>query len=353
MSKIYTKIKGTTYYNIDFSKLKIGTSLHLVRDKQNIHDVNAIRVLYGEIMLGHIEKEVATVLSKIIDSGTKIKAVLLQILGGPPNKYGLLISVSIYENRDEKYYDSGKNTSYVNDIKSFNIIESIVTHNITLKDFKYDRNLYFKQKHKLDYEVIIESKPDFKKLFKSTHGVIDNLFNIGINEYIYNENIKWDLNVKKLTNYNLDIKLKRSEYEKIFDLNDFLIYKKANFIINLFKNHDVSLTDNKKIEEDIQNGYITTYELLLYEKLRNKTWIYRQVIIKGFSVDFLIFNFDNNKCWAVEVDGGIHRTVPKFNRDNECAEELNKIGISLVRVSNSLISRNIDYVVEKILSTIN
>ena len=148
-------------------------------------------------------------------------------------------------------------------------------------------------------------------------------------------------------------KLKRNQYDKIFDNNDFFVYKKAYFMSKIFKKLDMTLSDDKSIEDDISNGYVTTYELLLYEKLRYKSWIYRQVIIKGYSIDFVLFNFDDNKMWAIEVDGGIHRTLYKFNKDNNCENELNKIGISLIRVSNSLISKNIENVVEKIVRTMN
>ena len=193
MSKITTKIKGTTYYNIDYSKLKVGEKLYLVRDKQNIHDKNAIRVLYNEIMLGHIDKQVSTVLANIIDSGVKVKAVLSTILGGPPyENYGLLINISIYENRSENYYRSGTNVPFVENLESFRISESPVNIDIIYQNFSYDKKLYYKHKYKLDDEIIINVKPNFKEMYKSSHNIFENIFNLGIDNYIKDENMKWD-----------------------------------------------------------------------------------------------------------------------------------------------------------------
>jgi very-short-patch-repair endonuclease len=353
MSKLATKVRGTTHYKIDFGRLKPGDKLQLVRDPQNNYDCNAIKVLHNDMMLGHVDKQIAAVLAGIIDSGAKVRAELSKILGGPPCNYGLLINISIVENRDQSYYYRSGDGNYVGDINLFEVRESTHKHDISYNTVGYDKMLYYKHKYKLEDEVSIGAKPDFKVIYKSTHGVLTRIFSAGIDKYISDETRKWDEKVEQVNKHNLNIKSKMHEYDRLFDNNDFEQFKKRYFINIIVNKLNIAVKDKAAVERDILDGYVTTYELLLYEKLLGKVWMFRQVIIKGHSLDFLLFNLDSNKIWALEVDGGIHRMLHKFNKDNECAEELNKIGISIIRVSNSLISSNIDNVVERILATVN
>lgn len=353
MSKISTRVKGTTYYKIDFSQLKPGDQLRLVRDPQNNYDTNAIKVLHNEMMLGHVDKQIAAALAGVIDCGAKVRAVLSKVMGGPPHNYGLLINISIIENREQSYYNWENGGVYVKDINRFDVRESNHKHDISYHTISYDKLLYYSQKYKLESEIQIGVKPDFISIYKSSHGLLERLFGDGIDKFVNDETRKWNNKIKKANAHNENIKLQIQEYDNSFDNNDFELFKKRYFINEIVNKFNITVSNNETVERDIAAGFVTTYELLLYEKLRGKVWMFRQVMINGYSLDFLLFNLETNKIWAVEVDGGIHRMLHKYNKDNECAEELNGIGISLIRVSNSLISSNIDSVVDKILAIVN
>jgi very-short-patch-repair endonuclease len=351
MSKISTKIKGTTFYKIDFGRLKQGDKLTLVRDPQNIHDSNAIKVLHNDAMLGHIDKQVASVLAGMIDNGVKVKAFLSKILGGPSQNYGLLIDLSIYEHREPGYYNRNNDSYHVN-TSNFHIKETSFNHDVSYKSIAYDKRMYYKQKYNLDDEIIVGEKPDFYAIYKSTHGVFSRIFGDGANRFVNDQTVSWNKKVEQANAHNANLKSKISEYDNIFDENDFILFKKRYFIAQIVNKLNITVKDNKTIEDDITKGYVTTYELLLYEKLLGKVWMYRQVVILGYSLDFLLFNLETNKIWAVEVDGGIHKLLHKFNRDKECEEELGRLGVSLIRVSNSLIGKNVESVVDNILKTV-
>lgn len=105
------RVTGVTYGNRqeDLKKLKylrgfqIETSLE--RDKYNPYDKNAIKVIItikkADIKrtgcIGYVNREVAEVLSKVLDKGIKAKAILLDVIGGYNEKetYGALIHISL------------------------------------------------------------------------------------------------------------------------------------------------------------------------------------------------------------------------------------------------------------------
>lgn len=99
---INTKIVGVTHINSDGTKRQDlirnchnGEKLDLVRDNNNKHDNNAIKVLRknGE-MLGYISKEITLRLAPIIDENAKCYAVVTKITGGTDDyNYGCNIGI--------------------------------------------------------------------------------------------------------------------------------------------------------------------------------------------------------------------------------------------------------------------
>jgi hypothetical protein len=93
------KIQGVFAYNIKVAKsLSVGEELVLVREPNNEHDANAIKVctkiksmLWGtkEVKIGYIEKEVAQRAAKYLDAGIKLTAVVEKITAfdSYPNVY--------------------------------------------------------------------------------------------------------------------------------------------------------------------------------------------------------------------------------------------------------------------------
>ena len=89
-------------------------------------------------------------------------------------------------------------------------------------------------------------------------------------------------------------------------------------------------------------------EKVLWDKLRNNKLggfhFRRQQVIDGFIIDF----YCNLVKLAIEVDGSIHRL------HRECDEERDMIlqteGIEIVRLSNSEIDKDIEAVLQRILS---
>lgn len=78
-------------------------SVTLERDSQNKHDSNAIRIVVHiksisrRTVIGYVPEGLAKELSKVIDTGVEVKAVLMQIIGGYSYKetLGALVNIII------------------------------------------------------------------------------------------------------------------------------------------------------------------------------------------------------------------------------------------------------------------
>ncbi len=77
-------------------------TLHLKREKDNIHDNNAIAVIAtvknkGSYCIGYIPRILAGFLAPLIDSGRSVQSIFKEIRGGyaPYMNYGIAIQITI------------------------------------------------------------------------------------------------------------------------------------------------------------------------------------------------------------------------------------------------------------------
>lgn len=111
MNSFYTKIVGVTQGNIqDYikDKLYVGAVLRLQREPYNSYDSNAIAVYHNNMMIGHLSKEVAKNLAKILDTATGLADIsVTQITGGGQYNYGVNVNIRITQTikEDKNKYD--------------------------------------------------------------------------------------------------------------------------------------------------------------------------------------------------------------------------------------------------------
>jgi very-short-patch-repair endonuclease len=93
---------------------------------------------------------------------------------------------------------------------------------------------------------------------------------------------------------------------------------------------------------------MTEAEKVLWEALRNKKLnnakFRRQHPIKQFIADF----YCHEAKLVIEVDGGIHNLNTVSERDEGRTQELNRMGIKVIRFSNEEITTALDRVLEEI-----
>jgi hypothetical protein len=122
MKPIITKLSGVTFggapENIKtFGNNDIGTYA-LVREPENPHDPNAIRVaLFGKIFMGYVPKEIAKDLAPLMDSGRQFMAFFVK-LNLPLYEGSVGLTVEIRE-LPEKEEDEARQAQSSPELRSF------------------------------------------------------------------------------------------------------------------------------------------------------------------------------------------------------------------------------------------
>ncbi len=79
-----------------FSKLKIGTALRLVRDKENMHDADAVAIFYKNVKLGYIPASQNKMYADFLDMGYSYAFELLVQRCDPTAHPEQQITVALY-----------------------------------------------------------------------------------------------------------------------------------------------------------------------------------------------------------------------------------------------------------------
>ncbi len=93
---IPTKIAGVGYRQDAASRCYEGQNLALIRDSENSHDKNAIKVFAGGEHIGFIPAEVNEGFAEYLDSGRKLEADIYKIVGGTKDKPNRGIYINLY-----------------------------------------------------------------------------------------------------------------------------------------------------------------------------------------------------------------------------------------------------------------
>lgn len=68
-------ITGTSFHRGSWdvlSRLRAGTQLIPVRDPTNKYDANAVKIMYGQRMLGHMPRGLAIEIAPVMDAGIEV-----------------------------------------------------------------------------------------------------------------------------------------------------------------------------------------------------------------------------------------------------------------------------------------
>jgi HIRAN domain len=74
-------LAGFKYYagKALWSKMNVGDGLRLIRERDNVHDENAIRVEWQGHMLGYVPRRENRMLAQQLDNGTQLKARIVRL----------------------------------------------------------------------------------------------------------------------------------------------------------------------------------------------------------------------------------------------------------------------------------
>ena len=97
---------------------------------------------------------------------------------------------------------------------------------------------------------------------------------------------------------------------------------------------------------------MTEAEKIVWEKLKNrkvfKAWFRWQHPIGSFIVDFYCHEYK----LAIEIDGEIHLKTEVNEYDDGRSHDIEKLGIKILRFTNSEVFNNLKKIIVKILKTI-
>ena len=77
--------------------LKVGDALKLVRDADNPHDTNAIRIEWHGEMLGHVPRAGNSAVAKLMDKGVKVSGRIVHLQPGRSHWQRILFEIVLEE----------------------------------------------------------------------------------------------------------------------------------------------------------------------------------------------------------------------------------------------------------------
>ena len=108
LDKISTKAVGVTFGNRQRALEHLArysperVTLHLVRDKRNAHDKNAVAVVAvvsrkGAFCMGYLARSLSAFIAPLLDTGKTVKAIYkgVKVLYAPYMNYGLAIDIKV------------------------------------------------------------------------------------------------------------------------------------------------------------------------------------------------------------------------------------------------------------------
>ena len=93
--QFYTKAAGVTFENRQaiVEQLVAGQPLELVRERDNIHDENAIAVMADGEQIGYLKRNIARHLAPNFDQGISYEAMVVQVTGSAEKNWGVNIFI--------------------------------------------------------------------------------------------------------------------------------------------------------------------------------------------------------------------------------------------------------------------
>lgn len=94
--ELFSKVVGTTFYEVPFDVLEPFCTLVWKRQPENPFDTNAIALFFQGEQIGHIPKETAADLAPMIDNGTiDLEVIVNEITGGDEKHQGINITLMV------------------------------------------------------------------------------------------------------------------------------------------------------------------------------------------------------------------------------------------------------------------
>lgn len=102
MKNIQTNVAGVTFYDTDFSLISTKSRVDIIPEPNNEYDKNALKVLIDGNHVGYINKNINKDILKNIKEKYVIKAKVKSVIGGGEYNNGIVLSITLNSNIEEK-----------------------------------------------------------------------------------------------------------------------------------------------------------------------------------------------------------------------------------------------------------
>lgn len=350
MTKFQTNVAGVSYYTVDFHSIKQSSRVDIVPEPDCPYDDCALRVEIDRIHVGYLKKGFNKTIWNEIKCGSTVTARVQAVVGG--NKYtnhGIVLNLVIDDHTNSRSTNNLEPSTRppLSTIEVFRSYSSFTKQRTT-----DDTWLDFLQKEKgLPALVELPREPDYKRDYDRDVPWVTRLWCESFKTYVTRRLRDWAAtcaapeaqNERRsiiLAEFNATRSALESEYQEYIhrlNLQQFLLKIKAS-------------TSSKS---SVRSNPPSIYEDLMYHMLKKRVKnTYQQVMIDYSSIDILCLSDDLSSAWAIEIDNGGNRGKTKADRDTRIQRSLNKLGVSLIRIPNSMITNSVEKSGNQILKII-
>ena len=352
MAKFQTHVAGVTHYDIDYSLIKRTSKVRLIAEPTNQYDSFAIRVNIDGKPVGYVKRGFNKTVIDEIERGCKVSARVRAVVGGGEEmNHGIVLDVIVDDGQTALRKSSALGTIKRQASREITVSRS----KFLLKNDPSQPELWIKFLEKTKGVPLTESypaKPDYEDEYRRSTSWITRVFNRDFDRFKARRRDEYQHKVSYIQARNRE----RQQLIETHNANRESIEKEFKEFAAKFKVRSILAQLNASSSGSaVENSpFVSVYERSLFQEIKRYVrFALRHVKIDEMPVDILCVSEDGSAVWAVEVDGGIHQRERKIERDRALEEHLQRLGVSLIRVPNSVVSRDVQSCCKKILEILN
>ena len=352
MAKFQTHVAGVTHYDTDYSSIKKTSIVNLVQEPTNQYDSFAIKVNIDGKTVGYVKRGFNQTLISEIKRGSSVSARVRAVVGGGEGmNHGIVLDVIVDDGQTALRTSSDLGAIQRQASREITVSRS----KFLLKNDPSQPELWIKFLEKTKGVPLTESypaKPDYEDEYRRSTSWITRVFNRDFDRFKARRRDEYQHKVSYIQARNRErqqlIDTHNANRESIEnEFKEFAAKFKARSILA-----QVNASSSGKANE--RSPFVSVYERSLFQEIkRHVRFALHQVKLDEKHVDILCITDDGPDVWAIEVDGGIHQRERKIESDHVLEGHLQRMGVSLIRVPNSVVSQDIQACCKKILKILD
>lgn len=399
-----SKVKGTSYYDVDFSVIRDGMPLALVRDPQNPYDRNAIKVLCQGHHIGHVAKALAADLAPMIDAGDTASATVLTVTGGERGRSrGINIEIRLEPRKQPQRqtaavpcsapkapaaaFQKASASARTPGRQPIQVFRAAQPDRVDLARFGFTKEDYAAKRFNVPPKKPMPSKPQEEDApvglvilvslalawlawphFLMVLAVLGGGFFLMMRmtshaQDVYRDRIAaWERRCGEVAaeNRRRALELARLATVQISD-EEFRAARNRQAFESRLAVLGFSVPSASELSATRQRGFLTQHEDILASFLSQELVVFQQVRspdLAGrsgrdvYPVDLMVMDPRSGAIWAVEVDGSSHDAEERAEADERRQAGLTRLGINVLRIRNWAVATHGGAGVKRVIDTI-